>query len=448
MNERVGRESRRIDRERSIERIASDERRVLVVENSHAVAQVLSLYITERCGLLTRVVHTLAQARATLGAEDAERWVAAVVNLELPDAAGEEIVRLTLSHDVPTIVLTGTFNEAMRRRILKHDVVDYCLQGKAGTEALVRTIERLQRAPRIKVLVVDDEVASRARQVEMLKSHRFQVLEATDGEHALAVYREQRDILLVITDQVLPKIDGLELVTRLREIARPEGLAVLGLSSRESVGTSVRFLKAGASDFLAKPFEREEYLCRVWANLEVIESVRKDKQAVFVDALTGTPNRLAFFRETPALLRAARRERATPAVALVSIDQLRQLNEVHGHAAGDVVLQLASRAMVERLGKSGLLARFNGEQFCAFVRDVPPAELSKQLERVCSPLDRTGFTVEGRALSATMSCGVAVCESDESLDSLVNRAGVALEAARTAGGNRIIGAADLLRLSR
>jgi diguanylate cyclase (GGDEF)-like protein len=444
MNERVARESRRFDREHSVERHANDERRVLVVENSHAVAQVVSLYITERCGLLTRVVHTLAQARATLGSEDAERWVAAVVNLELPDAAGEEIVRLTLSHDVPTIVLTGTFNEAMRRRILKHDVVDYCLMGKAGTESLLRTIERLQRAPTIKVLVVDDAVSSRARQFEMLKSHRFQVLEATDGEQALAMYREQRDILMVITDQALPKIAGLDLVARLREIARPEELAVLGLSSRESVGTSVRFLKAGASDFLAKPFEREEYLCRVWANLEAIESARKSKQSTFVDALTGMANRLAFFREAPGLLRAARREKVTPAVALVSIDQWRQLNAVHGHAAGDVVLQLASRAMLERLGKSGFLARFNGEQFCAFVRDAPPAELSKQLERVCRPLERTGFTVEGRTLSATMSCGVAVCESDEPLDSLVNRAGVALEEAVATGGNRIAG--DLLRL--
>jgi diguanylate cyclase (GGDEF)-like protein len=444
MNAQVARESRESDRERSVERHSRDERRVLVVENSHAVAQLVSLYITERCGLLTRVVHTLAQARATLVSDPAERWVAAVVNLELPDAAGEEIVRLTLSHDVPTIVLTGTFNEGMRRRILKHDVVDYCLKGKAGTQSLLRTIERLQRAPRIKLLVVDDAVASRARQVEMLKSHRFQVLEAVDGEQALAIYRAQRDILLVITDQVLPKIDGLELVARLREIARPEELAVLGLSSRESAGTSVRFLKAGASDFLAKPFEREEYLCRVWASLEVIESIRKNKQAPFVDALTGTANRLAFFRETPALLRAARREKATPAVALLSIDQLRQLNDVHGHAAGDVVLQLTSRALRERLGKSGLLARLSGEQFCAFVRGLPPAGLSKQFEQVCSPLDRTGFMVEGRMLSATMSCGVAVCESDESLDSLVNRAGVALDEAKAAGGNRIAG--DLRRL--
>jgi diguanylate cyclase (GGDEF)-like protein len=438
MNKRVARTARRTGREGSVEPETGEERRVLVVENSHAVAQVVSLYITERCGLLTRVAHTLAQARTSLDAGRADRWVAAVVNLELPDAAGEEIISLTVSHNVPTIVLTGTFNEGMRRRILKHDVVDYCVKGKAGTEALLRTIERLQRAPRLKVMVVDDGVASRARQVEMLKSHRLHVLEAKDGEHALELYREQPDTMLVITDQTLPKIDGLELVAQLRDLARPDELAILGLSSRESSGSSVRFLKAGASDFLAKPFEKEEYLCRVWASLEVIESMRKIRQAAFVDALTGTANRLAFFREVPPMLRMAVREKAKPAIALVSIDQLRQLNEVYGHAAGDVVLQLASRAIIERLGRQSLLARFSGEQFCAFVRDVPPAGLSKAFERVCSALERTSFSFEGRKLSATVSCGVAVCESDEALDSLVNRAGDALDQAQAAGGNRVV----------
>jgi diguanylate cyclase (GGDEF)-like protein len=438
MNKRVARAARRGEREGSVERELGDERRVLVVENSHAVAQGVALFISERCGLLTRVAHTLAQARANLDAVRDGQWIAAVVNLELPDAAGEEIVTLTLSHNVPTIVLTGTFHEGMRRRILKHDVVDYCVKGKAGTEALLRTIERLQRAPRIKVMVVDDGGASRARQVEMLKSHRLHVLEAKDGEHALELYREQRDVMLIITDQTLPKLDGLELVAQLRELARPDDLAILGLSSRDSVGTSVRFLKAGASDFLAKPFEKEEYLCRVWASLEVIESIRKIKHAAFVDALTGTANRLAFFREVPALLRTALREKARPAVALVSIDQLRQLNEMHGHSAGDVVLQLTSRAILERLGKQGLLSRFSGEQFCVFVRDVPPAGLSKQFERVCSAVERSGFAFEGRALTATVSCGVALCESDESLDALINRAGDALNQAQSNGGNRVV----------
>jgi diguanylate cyclase (GGDEF)-like protein len=272
----------------------------------------------------------------------------------------------------------------------------------------------------------------------MLTTHRFRVLEASDGEQALAMYREQPDISLIITEQTVPKLDGLELVAALREIARPEDLAIIGLSAHETAGTSVRFLKAGASDFLAKPFEKEEYLCRVYASIEMVDAVRKIKQAAFVDALTGTANRLAFFRRVPELLQNALHDRARPAVALLSIDQLRQVNELHGHAAGDAVLQQAARMIGERLGKHGLLARFSGEQFCAFLHDVPPANVSKLFEQICTAIERTSFTFEARRLTATVSCGVVVCESDEVLDTLVNRASEALDEAELAGGNRVV----------
>lgn len=425
-------------RPRIVEAVHHDERRVLVVENSSSVAQAVSMYISERCGRLTRIAHTLAEAKTRLAAEAADGWLAAVVNLELPDATGEEIVSLTLEHGVPTVVLTGTFNDAMRKRILKHDIVDYCLKGKAGTEQLLRTIDRISRAPHIKVLVVDESEPSRTRQREMLASHRLHVLTAADADEALAMHGEHPDLALVIVDQTLPKRDGLELVAELRELARQDDLAILGLSSRDASGASVRFLKAGASDFLAKPFEKEEYLCRVWASIEVIENMREIKRAAFVDALTGTANRLAFFRRVPALMSEALRERAKPSIALLSIDQLRELNESHGHAAGDAVLTGAAREIADHLGKQTMLARFSGEQFCVFVPDVPPGNLEKLFERVCSAVERASFNHEGRTLRATLSCGVSVCESDESLDALINRAADALDKAESAGGNRAV----------
>jgi diguanylate cyclase (GGDEF)-like protein len=433
----TGRAARRATR-RGSEADDRDERTVLVVENSHAVAQMVSMYVAEHCGRSTQVVHTLAQAREALTSEDAAHWLAAVVNLELADAAGEDIVTLTLAAGLPTIVLTGTFSESMRQRILRHDIVDYCVKGKAGLEALVKVIDRLQRNPSRKIMVAADQPAARANQMRMLRAHRFLALESVDSEQALALQREHPDLSLVIVDLTGGKQAGLELVTQLRNTARADELAIIGLSEAESAGTSVRFLKAGASDFLPKPFEKEEYMCRVYASLEMVEAVRRIKQAAFVDGLTGAANRLAFFRQVPAQLEAALRERARPAVVLLSIDKLRRINEEHGHAAGDAVLRHTARVLGERLGKRGWIARFSGEQFCAFVRDVAPTGLAKLFEQICGAIERASLTFEGRKLGATLSCGIAVCEGDESLDALVNRADGALEDAEEAGGNRVV----------
>ncbi|MET0390823.1 MAG: diguanylate cyclase [Polyangiales bacterium] len=396
----------------------------------------VAAYLAERCGHPSQVVRTLAQARAALKGRARQEWLAAIVNLELPDAADEEIVALTLSYGVPTVVLTGTFSEAKRRRILRHDIVDYCLKGKRGTEALIRVIERLQHNPSLKVLVVDDMAGSRAQQLSMLAAQQFQVLQANDAEQALAQYREHPELVAVLV-ALSSENAALDLISELREQASSDDLAIIAVSSAETAHAPAQHLKAGASDFLARPFEKEEYCCRVYACVDRIENMRRIRQLAFTDGLTGVANRLAFFRQVPDLLSDALRERSKPAVALLSIDQLDTLNERHGHQVGDQVLRQVATAISNNLGPGMLIARFSGQQFAVFVRNATPAALTKLFERLRASVERAGFELEDHKLPVTLSCGVVSCEADDPLDLYVNRADDALEAAEDAGGNRV-----------
>ena len=410
---------------------------MLVVENSAAVAQMVSLYISERCGRTAVVARTLAQARDALAARPQSAWLAAVVNLELSDADGEDIVALMESHDLPTIVLTGTFSEAKRQRILRHDIVDYCLKGKAGIEALVKVIERLQRNPNIEVLLVDDVAESRSQQLLLLHSQRFAVREAINADQALALYREHPSIAMVLVQLRNPS-QGVRLVSELRELANADDLAIVGLAAPDGEGLTVQFLKAGASDYLVHPIEREEYACRVYGALDRVEGMRRIKQLAFVDSLTGCANRLAFFRNVPERLADALRTKVKPAVVLVAIDQLRRINEFHGHSAGDAVLQRVARVLTTALGPHAYLARFAGEQFCAFVHDESSESLTRLFERARAGIDRANISYENKPLNVSVSVGAALCEADDSLDAYVNRADEALGEAEDAGGNRVV----------
>lgn len=104
-------------------------------------------------------------------------------------------------HVVSSLVLTGTFNAGLRRPSLKHDVVDYCSRGKAGTEALLRTSERLQRAPRIKVMVVlagcRSRVSTRDPREARRTTHRLAVPGAARRDAPRAVSRDTRLVYLV-----------------------------------------------------------------------------------------------------------------------------------------------------------------------------------------------------------------------------------------------------------
>jgi diguanylate cyclase (GGDEF)-like protein len=415
-----------------------DQRAVLIVEHSQAVAQMVAAHIAARLQRECKVVRTLAQAREALKQREQNEWLAAVVNLELSDAADEEIVNLMLSYGLPTVVLTGTVDETKRRRILLHDIVDYCLKGKTGIEALVHVLERLQKNPAHKVLVVDDMAASRATQVSLLSSQRFEVLQARDPAQALEVYEEHPEIVLVLVD-LSSHGQALELIGALRERADRDELAIVALSALRTLHAPAEHLKAGASDFLSKQFEKEEYFCRVYACIDRVENMRRIKQLAFTDSLTGLSNRLAFFTRAPEQLASGLRDGDTPVVALMSIDDVDAINEAHGYAAGDQVLSQVGKALLSALGPAALCARFSGQQFCVFFRDMTPSAAVKLFERVRSNVERISSVADGEALSVTLSAGVVVCSpDDDNIDSCLNRAAAALDEAEDGGGNLVV----------
>ncbi|WP_042373339.1 response regulator transcription factor [Streptacidiphilus neutrinimicus] len=115
-----------------------------------------------------------------------------------------------------------------------------------------------------RVLVVDDEPALRDALESSLAFEGYEVLTASDGLEALdAVAEEQPD--LVLLDIMMPRMDGLTAVRRLR--GRGDTVPVLMLTARDAVGDRVTGLDVGADDYLAKPFELDELLARVRALL-------------------------------------------------------------------------------------------------------------------------------------------------------------------------------------
>ncbi|RAG84571.1 DNA-binding response regulator [Streptacidiphilus pinicola] len=115
-----------------------------------------------------------------------------------------------------------------------------------------------------RVLVVDDEPALRDALESSLAFEGYEVLTASDGLEALdAVAAEQPD--LVLLDIMMPRMDGLTAVRRLR--SRGDTVPVLMLTARDAVGDRVTGLDVGADDYLAKPFELDELLARVRALL-------------------------------------------------------------------------------------------------------------------------------------------------------------------------------------
>ncbi|HYN96531.1 MAG TPA: SpoIIE family protein phosphatase, partial [Pilimelia sp.] len=118
-----------------------------------------------------------------------------------------------------------------------------------------------------RILVVDDNADLRAYLVRLLSAH-WQVVTAADGTAALAA-AAGGDFDLVLTDVMMPRLDGLELVAALRADPLTRHLPIVVLTARAGEEASVRGLTAGADDYLVKPFTAQELVARVRANLEL-----------------------------------------------------------------------------------------------------------------------------------------------------------------------------------
>lgn len=407
--------------------------RVLVVDDSKAMLDLVAANIEEHAATPVLKARSLAEARAMLR-EWGKRIVLAVLDLNLGDAPDGEVVPLVRARRIPVIVLTGSLSEAIREKVLRENVVDYVHKRNANEIAYVASLARRILANRErKVLVVDDTASFRGYLARLLRVHCYQVIEAGGAREALEILAAQPDIRLVITDYNMPDMDGLELIRRIRDRHSRNRLAVIGVSGESDHRLTPRMLKAGANDFLHKPFEAEEFYCRVTQNMDTLDYLQHIRDAAQTDFLTGLHNRAYLFEHAEGLFRNAERGHLSLTVAMLDIDHFKRINDSLGHAAGDIALKTVANALRDELRGGDLLARVGGEEFCVVcVNMEDPARMFERFRRV---VEETPVETGEASFHVTISIGV--CQQPlESFDAMMAAADAALYVAKHGGRNR------------
>ena len=161
--------------------------------------------------------------------------------------------------------------------------------------------------------------------------------------------------------------------------------------------------------------------------------------AAQTDALTGLPNRRHGFEHAKTAFSRARRHGEAMAVLMLDLDHFKDVNDRHGHAAGDALLEAVAKALTQRLRQQDMVARWGGEEFLIVVSTAGPDGAhdvaNALLERVAS----LGFEHDGVLLPATASLGVALLTpQDATLEMLLARADRALYEAKARGRNRVV----------
>lgn len=416
-------------------------KKILIVEDSEMVMKIMR-HLVHASSLPYEAVYatTLAQATA-LYEQYPQNFFAALVDLNLPDAPDGEVVDFVLSKKIPTIVLTGSYDEKRREQLFNKGIVDYVTkEGRYAYSKAIGMISRLEKNQHIKVLVVDDSDMSRKHMANLFRRHLFNVVEAVDGVDAIKVLLENPDIKLLITDYNMPKMDGFELVRNLRYKYDKTDLIMIGISGESSEALSAKFIKHGANDFLRKPFHPEEFYCRIIHNIESLELMEQITYNAQRDHLTGLFHRSYFFSAARELYKSAEEKAAPLSMAIINIDHFSDINEKHGNSWGDVALKYIASSLQTMLGRF-LFARADSDDFYVLMPGLDHEKAAALLSRVKQLLAAEAYVINSETTHFYFSAGIT-SQMCQSLDQQIAKANIYLRHAKEAGGNMIVDDGD------
>ncbi len=220
------------------------------------------------------------------------------------------------------------------------------------------------------VLVVDDDPDKRMLLTVALQMAGYEVRTANDGEEGLLTVESfQPD--LIITDVMMPKMDGYELARRVRANPQTRFLPIIIQTAARSGADDIRRgSEVGALGYITDPTDIDMLLARARTLLDFKHYLDTCEEAAFTDHLTGLANRRRFERQLEREVSRTQRYGRPFCLLLLDIDNFKQVNDSHGHEAGDEVIRRLALTLQAGTRGIDLAARVGGEEFAVILPET------------------------------------------------------------------------------
>jgi two-component system cell cycle response regulator len=311
----------------------------------------------------------------------------------------------------------------------------------------------MERKDKKKILVVDDHEDNIELLRARLEARGYEVFGANDGQAALdQVDKECPDLILL--DVMMPKMDGMEVVRRLKANPNLPFIPVIMQTALDSTENKVEGLDAGADDYITKPINFAELEARVNSLLrikalqsalaarerELSELNDRLRQISLTDGLTQIENRRSLEERLHDMWQHSVRLHESIAVVMCDIDKFKTVNDTYGHQAGDSVLKEFAQLLKGKAREIDRVGRYGGEEFLLILPGTVLDAAVTFAERLREEVETHTFSYAGGTLRRTMSCGVAASPHPKVKDqeALLRAADDALYVAKETGRNRVI----------
>jgi diguanylate cyclase (GGDEF)-like protein len=285
------------------------------------------------------------------------------------------------------------------------------------------------------VLVVDDDPDKQTLLKIALQTAGYEVRTAFDGVEGLAAVESfQPD--LIITDVMMPRMDGYELARRVRANPQTKFIPIIIQSAARGDAQDLRRgAEVGALGFITDPTDLDLLLARTRTLLDFKGYLDTCEEAAFTDHMTGLANRRRFERQLDREVTRTLRYGRPFCLLLFDIDHFKKVNDTFGHEAGDEAIQYLAKTVQAETRGIDLAARIGGEEFAVILPETSFEAGFDVAERLCRAVKETRIPVAG---NITASFGVAefpLCATTGR--ELLSVADAAMYEAKRQGRNRV-----------
>jgi two-component system cell cycle response regulator len=310
----------------------------------------------------------------------------------------------------------------------------------------------------VRILIAEDDTASRLVLEAALAGLGHEVVAATDGEQAWQLFQAQ-NVEAIISDREMPRLNGVDLCRRVRESDGGKYIYFIFLTSVTDKVEAAEAIRTGADDYLMKPLNRHELEARLLVASRVTELYRElaNQQVQLkrlnsqlfrqarIDGLTQVGNRLKMREDLNILFARVAEQGESFCAVMCDVDHFKLYNDEYGHLQGDEVLRKVASTLVQGCRPNDEVYRYGGEEFLLIMPE-------QSVETACAVAERHRARIEQLAIPniaspgtiVTISAGVAAMTTTRhSIKEWLESADGALYRAKQLGRNRVVAAAGV-----
>lgn len=290
---------------------------------------------------------------------------------------------------------------------------------------------------RQKILIVDDNKQNIELLMDLFRDD-YKIAAATNGERALKIAFSDQPPDIILSDILMPGMDGYELCTMLKADERTRSIPVMFVTAVSEVMDETRGFALGAVDYITKPFHPPMVKARVGVHLNLKRKQELLEEYAFIDALTEIPNRRRFDEVAEKEWLRALRSGEHLSLILLDIDHFKFFNDTYGHGRGDEVLRNVAKAIQQSLRRAGdFVARYGGEEFAAILPYADAKEACHCAKEIAAAVEALEIPHEASPVAEKLTVSMGVCtmqaNRDTGLEQLVAEADRALYQAKNQG---------------